>query len=57
MFATNLEAAGDVVDRDVMGLLAKRLKRGRPLADDEQSRLAACWTAWPPPSEPPPPYS
>jgi phosphate:Na+ symporter len=37
MFATNLEAAGDVVDRDVMGLLAKRLKRGRPLADDEQS--------------------
>jgi phosphate:Na+ symporter len=37
MFATNLEAAGDVIDRDVMGLLAKRLKRGRPLADDEQS--------------------
>jgi phosphate:Na+ symporter len=28
VFATNLEAAADVVDRDVMGHLAKRLKRG-----------------------------
>ena len=36
MFATNLEAAGDVVDRDVMGLLAKRLKRGAPLVDAER---------------------
>ena len=37
MFATNLEAAGDVVDRDVMGHLAKRLKRGTPLAEPEQA--------------------
>ena len=37
VFATNLEAAGDVVDRDVMGHLAKRLKRGRPLAEPEQA--------------------
>ena len=37
VFATNLEAAGDVVDRDVMGYLAKRLKRGTPLADPEQA--------------------
>jgi phosphate:Na+ symporter len=36
VFATNLEAAGDVVDRDVMGLLAKRLKRGAPLVDAER---------------------
>lgn len=34
-FATNLEAAGDVIDRDVMGQLAKRLKRGRPLPEAE----------------------
>ncbi len=37
VFATNLEAAGDVVDRDVMGHLAKRLKRGAPLAEPEQA--------------------
>ena len=37
MFATNLEAAGDVVDRDVMGHLAKRLKRGAPLAEPERA--------------------
>jgi phosphate:Na+ symporter len=36
VFATNLEAAGDVVDRDVMGHAVKRLKRGVPLAEDEQ---------------------
>ena len=36
VFATNLEAAGDVVDRDVMGHAAKRLKRGVPLAEDER---------------------
>jgi phosphate:Na+ symporter len=39
VFATNFEAAGDVVDRDVMGHAAKRLKRGRPL--DEGERAAA----------------
>ena len=37
VFATNLEAAADVVDRDVMGHLAKRLKRGTPLAEPEQA--------------------
>jgi phosphate:Na+ symporter len=36
VFTTNLEAAGDVVDRDVMGHLAKRLKRGVPLDEGEQ---------------------
>jgi phosphate:Na+ symporter len=37
VFATNLEAAGDVVDRDVMGYLGRRLKRGAPLAEPEQA--------------------
>jgi phosphate:Na+ symporter len=37
VFATNLEAAADVVDRDVMGHLAKRLKRGAPLTEPEQA--------------------
>ena len=36
MFATNLEAAGDVIDRDVMGHAAKRLKRGIPLGEAER---------------------
>jgi len=36
-FATNLEAAGDVVDRDVMGHAAKRLKRGLLLNAEEQA--------------------
>ena len=39
VFATNLEAAGDVVDRDVMGYLGKRLKRGAPLAELEQAEV------------------
>ncbi|HXA25373.1 MAG TPA: Na/Pi cotransporter family protein [Acetobacteraceae bacterium] len=37
VFATNLEAAGDVVDRDLMGHAVKRLKRGVPLAEDERA--------------------
>jgi phosphate:Na+ symporter len=37
VFATNLEAAADVVDRDVMGHLAKRLKRGAPLTEPAQA--------------------
>ncbi len=52
VFATNLEAAGDVVDRDVMGHAVKRLKRGVPLTADEQAearrllgRLAATMRA------------
>jgi phosphate:Na+ symporter len=39
VFATNVEAAGDVVDRDIMGHLAKRLKRGAPLAEAEQREV------------------
>ncbi len=35
MFTTNLEAAGDVVDRAVMGHVARRLKRGLPLSAAE----------------------
>jgi phosphate:Na+ symporter len=31
VFVTNLEAAGDVVDRSIMGYVARRLKRGVPL--------------------------
>jgi phosphate:Na+ symporter len=37
VFATNLEAAGDVVDHDVMGHAVKRLKRGVPLSADERA--------------------
>jgi phosphate:Na+ symporter len=37
MFATNLEAAGDVVDRDLMGYAAKLLKRGIPLRAEERA--------------------
>ena len=37
VFATNLEAAGDVVDRDVMGLAVKRLKRGVALPEEERA--------------------
>jgi phosphate:Na+ symporter len=37
VFATNLEAAADVVDRDVMGHAAKRLKRGKPLDEGERA--------------------
>jgi phosphate:Na+ symporter len=36
VFTTNLEAAGDVIDRDVMGHLAKRLKRGLPMPPAEK---------------------
>ncbi len=33
-----MEAAGDVVDRDVMGHMAKRLKRGVPLDEAERAQ-------------------
>ncbi len=36
VFTTNLEAAGDVIDRDVMGHLGKRLKRGLPTPPAER---------------------
>jgi len=39
VFATNLEAGADVVGRDVMGHLAKRLKRGSPFAEGEQAEV------------------
>ena len=40
VFTTNLEAAGDVIARDVMGHLAKRLKRGlsMPRAERVEAR-------------------
>ena len=37
VFTTNLEAAGDVIARDVMGHLAKRLKRGLPMPEAERT--------------------
>jgi phosphate:Na+ symporter len=37
VFTTNLEAAGDVIDRDVMGHLGKRLKRGLPMPEAERA--------------------
>ena len=37
VFVTNLEAAGDVVDRSVMGAVARRLKRGMPLSPSDQA--------------------
>ena len=48
VFATNLEAAGDVVDRDVMGYWAKRLKRGAPLGRRSKPRRGNCWIGSPP---------
>jgi phosphate:Na+ symporter len=37
LFATNLEAAGDVIDRNVMGLAGRRLKRGLLLPEAERA--------------------
>jgi phosphate:Na+ symporter len=37
VFTTNLEGAGDVIARDVMGHLAKRLKRGLPMPAGERA--------------------
>ena len=54
VFATNLEAAGDVVDRDVMGHAAKRLKRGVPLAADERAEAAPSAGRLAAPCGPPP---
>jgi phosphate:Na+ symporter len=36
VFTTNLESAGDVIDRDLMGLAAKRLKRGLMMSPEER---------------------
>jgi phosphate:Na+ symporter len=40
VFVTNLEAAGDVVDRSIMGDVARRLKRGTPLSAAEQAEAS-----------------
>jgi phosphate:Na+ symporter len=37
VFVTNLEAAGEVVDRSILGYVARRLKRGVPLSAGEQA--------------------
>jgi phosphate:Na+ symporter len=38
-FITSLEAAGDVVDRDVMGHIQRRLKRGVPAPEAERDEM------------------
>jgi phosphate:Na+ symporter len=38
-FATNMEQAGDVVDRNLLVLAGRTVKRGRPLAPDHQADL------------------
>jgi phosphate:Na+ symporter len=38
-FATNLEQAGDVVDKGLLGLLAKKLKRGLSFSREGQAEL------------------
>ena len=39
-FATNLEHAGDVVDKNLMGLASKRLKRGLAFSREGEAELA-----------------
>jgi len=39
IFATNLETAGDVVDRELMGLAARRLKRGIAVPEDKRAEI------------------
>ncbi|MBN8873469.1 MAG: Na/Pi cotransporter family protein [Rhodospirillales bacterium] len=39
-FATNLEAAGDVIDRNVMAVFSRRLKRGLALPEAERAEAA-----------------
>ena len=38
-FTTNLESAGDVVDRNIMGHIQRRLKRGLSLPDQERDEM------------------
>jgi phosphate:Na+ symporter len=40
-FATNMEHAGDVVDRNLLVIAARSIKRGRPLSAEQQASLAA----------------
>jgi phosphate:Na+ symporter len=47
-FTTNMESAGDVIDRNIMGHIQRRLKRGLPLPEaerDEMRRLITRLTA------------
>jgi phosphate:Na+ symporter len=44
VFVTNLEAAGDAVDRDVMGQVAKRLKRGLAFPEAERAEVGRLLT-------------
>ena len=53
IFATNLEAAGDVLDRDVMGTAPARLKRGLRSRTRSRPRRGVCWSGWRPRCEPP----
>jgi phosphate:Na+ symporter len=39
-FATNMEHAGDVVDRNLLVIAARSIKRGRPLSAEQQAELA-----------------
>jgi phosphate:Na+ symporter len=38
-FITSLEAAGDVIDRDIMGHIQRRLKRGMPAPEAERDEM------------------
>ncbi len=38
-FTTNIESAGDVIDRNIMGHLQRRLKRGLPLPETERDEM------------------
>jgi phosphate:Na+ symporter len=38
-FTTNLESAGDVIDRNIMGHIQRRLKRGVPLPEAERDEM------------------
>jgi phosphate:Na+ symporter len=40
IFAHNIENAGDVIDKNLMGLASKRLKRGLSFSPDDQAELA-----------------
>ncbi len=39
IFAHNLEHAGDIVEKNLMGLASKRLKRGPPSSEEDQAKL------------------
>ena len=49
VFATNLEAAGDVVDRDVMGHAGQASEARRAVGRERsRPRRGGCWTGWSP---------